>query len=209
MIAGALDAAVSARWVAGDEVYSADPGLRAELERRGVGYVLAVVKNHRVATTAGKLRVDAIAAELPRHAWQPISAGQGAKGPRYYDWAWISIPNIDDRAGHRWLLIRRNRRTGELAYYRCYAAQPVPLHELVRVAGQRWTVEESFQASKGLAGLDQHQVRRWTSWQRWTILTMLAYAFLATLAVTERANYPAPAGLISLTCNETTTYSTS
>ena len=35
----------------------------------------------------------------------------------------------------------------------------VPLRELVRVAGRRWTVEESFQAGKGLAGLDEHQVQ--------------------------------------------------
>jgi SRSO17 transposase len=202
MIAGALDAGVSARWVAGDEVYGADPGLRGELERRGIGYVLAVASNHQVATAAGKLRVDAIAAELPQHTWQRISAGQGSKGPRYYDWAWIGILNTEDRAGQRWLLIRRNRRTGELGYYRCYAPEPVPLHELVRVAGRRWTVEESFQASKGLTGLDQHQVRRWISWQRWTILTMLAHAFLAVLAATERADNPGPDGLISLTCNE-------
>jgi hypothetical protein len=78
----------------------------------------------------------------------------------------------------------------------------VPLGTLVRVAGRRWTVEESFQASKGLAGLDQHQVRRWTPWQRRTVLAMLAYAFLTVLAVTERAERPAPAGLISLTYRE-------
>jgi hypothetical protein len=73
---------------------------------------------------------------------------------------------------------------------------------LVQTAGRRWTVEESFQASKGLAGLDQHQVRRWISWQRWTMLAMLAFAFLAVLAATEQAHQPAPAGLIPLTCNE-------
>ena len=100
------------------------------------------------------------------------------------------------------MLIRRNNTTGELAYYRCYAPEPVPLRELVRVAGRRWTVEESFQAGKGLTGLDQHQVRRWTSWHRWTLLAMLAYAFLAALAATEDSRRRAPAGLIALTCNE-------
>jgi hypothetical protein len=80
----------------------------------------------------------------------------------------------------------------------------VSLRELVRVAGRRWTVEESFQSSKGLAGLDQHQVRRWISWQRWTVLAMLAYAFLAVLAAAERAEKPTPQddSLIALTCNE-------
>ena len=78
----------------------------------------------------------------------------------------------------------------------------MPLRELVRVAGRRWTVEETFQAGKGLAGLDEHQVRRWTSWRRWTLLAMLAHALLAVIAAHERAARPAPAGLIALTCNE-------
>jgi hypothetical protein len=101
-------------------------------------------------------------------------------------------------------LIRRNNATGELAYYRCWSQAPVPLRDLVRVACRRWTIEESFQASKTLTGLDQHQVRRWTSWHRWTVLTMLAYAFLAAVAATERSENPAPqeSSLIALTCHE-------
>ena len=78
----------------------------------------------------------------------------------------------------------------------------VPLRELVRVAGRRWTVEESFQAGKGLTGLDEHQVRRWTSWRRWTLLAMLAHALLAVIAVQEHTDQPAPDGMIALTCNE-------
>jgi hypothetical protein len=58
--------------------------------------------------------------------------------------------------GCRWLLIRRSRRTGELAFYRCYSPRPVPLATLATVAGLRWTTEENFQASKGLTGLDEH-----------------------------------------------------
>jgi hypothetical protein len=78
----------------------------------------------------------------------------------------------------------------------------VPLSTLVRVAGQRWRIEESFQAAKGLTGLDQHQVRRWTSWHRWTTLAMLAHAFLAVATAIERDHTPTPAGLIELTVNE-------
>jgi SRSO17 transposase len=205
MITRALDSGAPAPWVAGDEVYGADPGLRGELEERGVGYVLAVACSHHVTTAAGKLRADAIASTLPRRAWQRLSAGAGSNGPRFYDWAWISIDTATTATkgpGQRWLLIRRNNHTGELAYHRCHAPEPVPLHELVRVAGRRWTVEESFQASKGLAGLDQHQVRHWISWQRWTVLAMLAYAFLAVLAAVEHADQPPPDDLIPLTCNE-------
>jgi hypothetical protein len=64
------------------------------------------------------------------------------------------------------------------------------------------TVEETFQSGKGLAGLDEHQVRRWTSWHRWVTLAMLAHAFLAAATAAERAQDPAPDGLIPLTCNE-------
>jgi SRSO17 transposase len=72
----------------------------------------------------------------------------------------------------------------------------------VRVAGQRWRIEQSFQSAKGLVGLDQHQVRRWTPWHRWNTLAMLAHAFLATATAIERDHAPTPAGQIELTLNE-------
>lgn len=99
-------------------------------------------------------------------------------------------------------MIRRNRTTGELAYYRCWSPAPVPPATLVRVAGSRWRVEETFRAGKGLAGLDEHQVRRFTSWSRWVTLAMLAHAFLAVVRADEHARHPASDGLIPLTCNE-------
>ena len=200
MITRALDAGTPATWVAGDEVYGTDPGLRSDLEERRMGYVLAVARSHQVSTGAGKHRADQLAAVLPRAAWQRCSAGPGAHGHRYYNWAWVTITS--GQTGHRWLLIRRHPRTGDLAFYRCYAPRRVPLGTLVQVAGRRWTVEEDFQASKGLTGLDQHQVRRWDSWYRWATLAMLAAAFLTITAAAEHARGPAPAGQIPLTRNE-------
>src|SRR4051794_31364402 len=50
MITKALDAGAPAAWVTGDEVYGADPELRADLHERRTGYVLAVASNHRVTT---------------------------------------------------------------------------------------------------------------------------------------------------------------
>jgi SRSO17 transposase len=201
MITRALDAGVPASWVAGDEVYGGDSKLRTALQERAIGYVLAVACDHQIATLAGKHPAKALARRLPSRAWNRLSAGAGSKGHRWYDWALFDVvdPEISGSGGHA-LLIRRSISTGELAFYRCYAPTPVPLSTLVAVAGRRWTIEESFQAGKGLAGLDEHQVRRWTSWHRWTILAMLAHAFLAVTAATERA-HPAP-GLIALTANE-------
>jgi len=201
MITRALDAGLPAGWVAADEVYGNDPALRTELEARGVGYVLAIGCDRRIPTATGTHRADALAAMLPRRAWQRLSAGAGAKGHRYYDWAWVDIRNTAGQVGHRWLLIRRNRRTGELAFYRCYAPQPVALGVLVRVAGRRWTIEQSFQTAKGCTGLDQHQVRTWTSWYRWTTLVLLAHLFLAITTAHARAQ-PTPPGLIPVSLNE-------
>jgi SRSO17 transposase len=203
MINRAVQAGVPAAWVAGDEVYGADPTLRATVRGHGLGYALQIAANRRVPTHAGPIRVDELPATVPDRAWQTYSAGPGSKGPRYYAWAWIALlPENPDDTGTHHLLIRRNDATGELAYLRCYSPYPVPLTTLVHVAGQRWRIEESFQAAKGLTGLDQHQVRRWTSWHRWTTLAMLAHAFLAVATAIERDHTPAPAGLIELTVNE-------
>jgi SRSO17 transposase len=205
MLVRALDAGVPAAWVTGDEVYGADPTLRAELEPRGIGYVLAVACDHRVLAGGDSYRADALAKQVPARAWQWVSAGHGAKGHRYYDWAFIRLDSDRRSPGsqaQRWLLVRRNRTTGELAFYHCWTPHPVSLASLVRVAGCRWTIEERFQTGKGLVGLDQHQVRRWRSWYRWTTLAMLAHAVLVVLAATDRTRHPPSTGLISLTCNE-------
>ena len=201
MIERAVAAGVAFGWVAGDEVYGDNGPLRGWLEERDIAHVLAVACHHRVPAGAGPaLRADELAARLPKRAWQQLPAGEGAKGKRYYDWAWIMIS--DSRPGHRHLLIRRNRSTGELAFYRCYSPHPVTLGILVTVAGLRWTIEENFQAGKGLTGLDEHQVRRWTSWYRWVTLAMPGAAVLTIAAAIESARGPDAAGQIPLTRNE-------
>jgi SRSO17 transposase len=83
MLTRALRSGVPARWLAGDEVYGADPGLRAECEAQRIGYVLAIGCDRRIPTHAGPQRADELAAGLPRSAWQQLSAGPGAKGERF------------------------------------------------------------------------------------------------------------------------------
>jgi SRSO17 transposase len=137
--------------------------------------VLAVSRDHVITTPAGRLRADALAAVLPKRAWQRLSCGDGAKGRRFYDWAIVatSRPEIS-------LLIRRSTaRRSELAFYLCHTPRPVPLAALVKVAGARWSVEECFQAGKNEADLDHYQVRLYQAWYRYVTLAMLALAWLA------------------------------
>jgi len=116
MIIRALDAGVPAAWVAGDEVYGANPKLRAALEARGIGYVLAVACDDHVPFGVGTHRADSLLKQVPARAWQQVSCGKGAKGHRLYDWAFLRLdhhgPAPGEQAGRHWLMGRRNRKTG-------------------------------------------------------------------------------------------------
>ena len=204
MLQRALEAGVPAGWVTADEVYGNSPALRGWLETRQLPYVLAIKATEPLPSPSGPLTAAArLAEQLPPEDWLRISAGQGAKGRRWYAWSRVVLDSTDAPARWgRWLLVRRSLGTGELADYVCAGPAGLPLVALVRVAGSRWRVEEAFQASKGLCGLDQHQVRRWRSWYRWVTLAMLAYAFLVVAAVIQHARHPPPFGHIPLTCNE-------
>jgi SRSO17 transposase len=181
MIERAVAAKMPFAWITGDEVYGDDRRLRIWLEQEDLHYVLAVASNQYVwPDMQGESTVARLVEATPQLQWQRLSAGAGAKGPRWYEWA--SIPLLSWRvAGERSLLLRRSLSDGKLAYYVCYAPRGTPLDELVRVAGMRWTIEECFEAAKGEVGLDQYEVRSWHGWYRHITLSMFAHAFLAVL----------------------------
>lgn len=144
-----------------------------------------------------KERVDVTERWLSAQAWQRYACGQGSRGPRFYDWAWVHIH--DDSPGVHSLLIRRNRK-GELAFYLTWTPHPVPLSALITAAGMRWCIEESFQICKGQVGLDHYQCRGWVPWHRFTVLAMLAMAILTLITAQSPATTTV---LIPLTVPET------
>ncbi|WP_443667746.1 IS701 family transposase [Kibdelosporangium philippinense] len=169
-------------WFTADEAYGDNPGLRDWLEDEDINYVMAVSCDDRFTTPTGPQRADELAATAPKRGWQRLSAGKGSKGHRLYDWLLID-PGADEHL----LLVRRSiSKPSELAYYICHSTQPVPVAELVRVAGSRWAVEETFQFAKNETGLDHYQVRKYDVWYRHITLAMLAAAFLAVTAYRER-----------------------
>jgi SRSO17 transposase len=93
----------------------------------------------------------------------------------------------------RWLLVRRSLPPNskgelELAYYLCCAPTETTDGDLIRAAGARWAVEESFQTAKNEVGLDHYQVRRYDAWYRHITLAMLAHTYLAvTAAIAPKA----------------------
>jgi SRSO17 transposase len=176
MLERALDAGVPCAWVAGDSVYGADSAIRRALERRRVGYVLAVTSGQRLWPGTVSDWVE----EVPADGWHRLSAGDGAKGPRLYEWACLPFRGAPE-GWRKALLIRRRLRDGELTFYLTCAPEHTTLATLVRVAGTRWTIESAFQMAKGEVGLDQYEVRSWTGWHRHITLAMLAFAFLTVL----------------------------
>jgi SRSO17 transposase len=184
MLERALDAGVPAEWVTGDEVYGGDRRLRVWLEGRDLPHVLAVKRTEPLwaATARGPAQVAAgeLAAALPAGAWERLSAGAGAKGPRWYDWARRPLRPLGAPGRGYWLLARRSvADPTDLAYYVCYGPAAATLAELVRVAGTRWAIEEGLEALKGEVGLDHYEVRHWAGWHRHITLCLLAHAFLA------------------------------
>jgi SRSO17 transposase len=190
MLERALEAGVPAGWVTADEVYGGDPALRGWLEDRGMSYVVAVKGSEPLGTaTPGSATAAQLAAGLAAEQWVACSAGHGAKGRRLYDWARVELaaPATADVA--KWLLVRRSRRDGELAFYACWGPAGTSLVGLVRVAGIRWAIEDGFQQAKTEVGLDHYEVRRWPGWYRHVTLALLAHAFLVVTRTTATGEF--------------------
>jgi SRSO17 transposase len=191
MVEAALDAGVPCAYVLGDAVYGADSSLRRMLEAREQPYVLAVRGAHFMRR-GGDRRFEGtspeeLASELAPEDWVCHAAGEGAKGPRLYDWARIRRPWTSKGGFEHWLLVRRKRSTsGEKAYYLVFAPPGSSLAELAAVAGLRWAVEECFERAKDDLGLDHCEARSWHGWHRHMSLCMAALAFLSKLSADLR-----------------------
>jgi SRSO17 transposase len=182
MLERTLTAGVVLAWITGDSIYGDDRALRQWLEEHRQAYVLAVSGKESVWLRQQQRRIGPLLAELPAEGWERISAGTGSKGPRWYDWQRLEASAPRQGGWQRWVLIRRSiEAPTEVTAYIAYAPAATPLAALVRVAGMRWTVEESIQTAKGEVGLDHYEVRSWTGWYRHITLAMWAQAFLAVV----------------------------
>lgn len=181
MLERALAARTPFRWFTADEAYGQVKYLRFWLEQHDIFHVLATRRNDTLVTVGmSQARADHLVAALPARAWQRVSAGAGAHGPRDYDWARVPIRiGWAPGRGH-WLLARRSiTDPTEIAYYVCYGPRRSTIADLAWIAGSRWRIEECFQQAKNEAGLDHYQVRSWRAWYAHITLSMLAHAWLA------------------------------
>jgi hypothetical protein len=128
-----------------------------------------------------------------------MRTGQATKGAKDYHWAMIEVTPDDTPEGHHdghaALLLRRHRYTGTVSYFLCWTPHPVSLARLISVAVTRWKIEEDHQLTKQVTRLDSGQVTTWTSWHRWTAISLLAHAFLAVATALQRARDGSPGEL--------------
>jgi SRSO17 transposase len=182
MIERAVAAGIAAKWVTADAVYGSDYHFRMTAETLGLGYVVGVRTDFAIHAGWRQVRVKALLAEVPADAWHRLSCGDGAKGPRLYDWALMRTNCPEPKIATRWLLMRRSiSDPSEVAYFACGGPPGTTLAELVRVAGTRWAIEECFELAKGDCGLDEYEVRSWTGWHRHVTLSLFALAVVAVI----------------------------
>jgi len=193
MIARAISAKVPFCFVAADSVYGTGD-IETMLRKAGKGYVLGIASNH-VFNSWGKQQfvrgtAAKIAQALPKNAWRRLSSGEGTKGPRLHDWAYLELADLD--AGEynsaltgkwtRGLLIRRSVvDADDLAFFSTWCPKGTPMKKLVSVEGHRWAIEDSFEAAKNELGLDHNETRSWHGWHRHVSLVMLAFAMMAII----------------------------
>ena len=100
MLERALESGVPFRWVAGDEVYGNDRNLRLWLEHQGIPHVLAIKRSERLWALTEKgprqVRADRLASQVDETGWVRCSTGDGAKGPRIYDWTAVAIRPVGE-----------------------------------------------------------------------------------------------------------------
>lgn len=201
MIGRAIAAKAPFSWVAADTVYGVG-GLETALRRAGKGYVLGVNATRQFhswdRTPAVSGTAEEIAQALDTSAWQRLSAGEGTKGPRFYDWAYLKLADLDaaefnqalNGTWTRGLLVRRSLADGKLAYFTTWCPAGTSIDTLVAVEGSRWAIEDSFETAKNELGLDHNETRSWHGWHRHVSLVVLAFAM--TASIRHRANQPAP-----------------
>jgi SRSO17 transposase len=192
MIERAMAAGVPFGWVAGDTIYGVGE-IEMVLRRAGKGYVLGANATDLFNSCGDKPPVagsaEAIAAGLEESAWQRLSAGDGTKGERLYDWAYCELADLDAAEYNealsglwtRGLLIRRSLADGQLAFFSTWCPVGTGIERLVTVERHRWAIEDAFETAKTELGLDHNETRSWHGWHRHVSLVMLAFAMMAVV----------------------------
>jgi SRSO17 transposase len=142
-----------------------------------------------VEGTPPPIRVDALAAQLPKRAWRVYRVKAGEKGPIRAQFAFVrAVAARDGLPGPDvWVVFRRSRsEPQELKVFLSNAPWNTPPRELVRVSGMRWPIETCFEEAKGSLGMADYQTRFWRGWHHHMTLVILAHHFVVRLRLRHK-----------------------
>jgi len=193
LLTEAVDAKVPFGWVAMDGGYGQYAQIRNWCAARRLPYIAAVCSTLPLVQISAPSRRTSISCAkdllptLGEGDFERRSCGEGSKGQRFYDWAFVEMAgNLrvkDERPAEGFthtLLIRRSvADPSDITFFLAHAPVATPIPVLVVGAGTRWKIEEDNKTEKDLLGLDHYQVRTWTAWHHNIVICMLAHAFLA------------------------------
>jgi SRSO17 transposase len=197
MLQRAFDAHVPARWIVADSGYGRSGAFRGWLEQRGRAYVVMIPKTTAVEYRGRRERAEQLGERIPEEAWQwccqTSSEFRASGGPdaadspdglstQPYQWVCLTLSSACASGKRRWLLIRRDPEDpSDLAFYLACGPETTAAPDLMRVAHERWAIEEGFAQAKGEVGLDHYEVRTWRAWHRFVTLSLLAHAALVVM----------------------------
>jgi len=130
------------------------------------------------------IAVGALAGALPARAWRRVTWRNGSNRPWAARFAAVRVTPANDWRDRRlapevWLLCEQDLgATPRTKYFFVNLPASASVTQLVRLAHQRWAIEQQYQELKTELGFDHFEGRSYPGWQHHVVLTAVAYAFL-------------------------------
>ncbi len=172
--------------VVADSAYGFVGRFRAELERLGLRYVVAVPWSMaaRLTPDGPSVALSAVAAQVAPPAWRVIRWGRD-----HHLAARFAAVRVRPRRsrGDRWLVCQESLADGERQYYVSNLPETTPLRRLAILARSRWAIEQQYRDLKTELGLGHFEGRSYPGWAHHAVLAAITFTFvqLERLRATE------------------------
>jgi SRSO17 transposase len=200
--------------VVADAEYGDNHVLRGALHRLRLPYALGISPTLTVFRGTPTLRVDpeqqpprnrragwpdqdpvavrTLSDALPPTAWRRVSWRNGTQPPWEADFAALRVTPATAWRQRRlapevWLLCERGLGpTGRRKHYLVALPASTSLRRLVRLAHQRWAIEQHYRDLKSELSVDHFEGRTYPGWHHHMVISAVAYAFLQTERLRRR-----------------------
>jgi SRSO17 transposase len=134
-----------------------------------------------------------VRALVPSLPWHTLKVRDTQRGELWIRFAALRVWRIQDDLPYlfpEWLLVRQELDGSDTRFSFSKDSPDTPLTTLAQRQSRRYWVERTLQDAKGLAGLDEYQVRGWRGWHHHMTMVILAMLFLLQLKHQLRIKAP-------------------